>query len=188
MTTDIDTLLTQANQRLKAQNVGISIARDGEKLCLRGTFPAKPGKQTRPSRQRIYPGIRATIEGIKLVEKEAHRIRIAIEERRFDWSLYTRIGGDEKESPATVGEWISLFEKDYFHRRHKSEQTLTTWRTEYLLVFRRLPKDQKLTDNLLRESHPSNTTRHQNPKALLYLLRSFSQICGNSFGHETFTG
>ncbi|OIP78088.1 MAG: hypothetical protein AUK48_02410 [Oscillatoriales cyanobacterium CG2_30_44_21] len=39
---DIDGRIAQANGRLKSAKVGIAIARQGDRLYLRGTFPPKP--------------------------------------------------------------------------------------------------------------------------------------------------
>ncbi|PHJ63759.1 integrase [Nostoc linckia z18] len=162
----IDELISAANIRLKEQRISISIERHGAWLRLRGTFPPKPGaKQDRPSRQRIYPGISATPEGVRVAEKEAFKVRLSLDEKNFDWQVYTRHNNCDDRSPSTVGEWILLFEEDYFNRRRKDNQTLTTWRTEYRAVFRRLPPDEPLNAEVLRQAilatYPDTKTRRR---------------------------
>ncbi|MBD2519938.1 site-specific integrase [Nostoc sp. FACHB-973] len=177
MNADIDTLITDANIRLKQQRISISIERHGAWLRLRGTFPPKPGaKDDRPKRQRIYPGISATPEGVRVAEKEAFKIRLSLDEKNFDWAIYTRHQDDH--SPSTVGEWILLFEEDYFNRRRKDHQTLTTWRTEYQVVFRRLPTDQKLTPDILVQTILATAPDTKSRKRFCICLKALAKFVG----------
>ncbi|WP_414574263.1 site-specific integrase [Nostoc sp. CCY 9925] len=154
--------------------------RHGAWLRLRGTFPPKPGaKEDRPSRQRIYPGISATPEGVRIAEKEAFKVRLSLDEKNFDWQVYTRHHNHDIHLPSTVGEWILLFEEDYFNRRRKDQQTLTTWKTEYQAVFRRLPPDEPLNAEILRQTiltTPPDTKTRKRFCICLGALAKFAEV------------
>jgi hypothetical protein len=72
MTITLEGRVAQANGRLKAANVGISIELDGGSLYLRGTLPPRPGaKSLQPCQQRVSLkrlGIRANAAGIAEAE------------------------------------------------------------------------------------------------------------------------
>lgn len=158
--------LAQANGRLKAGNIGISIDQRGGKLGLRGILPPKPSSgKTRPYQQRINLGVSANPAGLKVAESEARKVSVLRDSGEFDWSDYSRLN-----QPETVGEWCDRFERDYFTRRKRTPQTETTWRYDYQRVFNKLPHDEQLTDDVLiriiQETTPDTRTR-----------RRFVEIC-----------
>lgn len=187
---EIDELITQINDRLKAQNIGISIERDGKRLRLRGVFPPKPNSfDLNPTQQRLYPQIRATAEGVKIAEREAIKIRLSLDESKFDWGNYTRTHhSDADQSPRTVGDWILLFEADYFNRRQTNQQTLTTWRTEYRMVFRRLPLKKRLTTELLIETILSTQPDTKSRKRFCICLGALAKFAGLELETKTLKG
>ncbi|WP_228059631.1 hypothetical protein [Plectonema radiosum] len=73
---DISNRLAQANGRLRASKIGITIDQRGNTLWLRGTFPPKlNSRKTKPHQQRIslktqeQPlGVKATIAGLQYAE------------------------------------------------------------------------------------------------------------------------
>jgi integrase len=176
-------LINEANDRLKIQNIGFRIDCDGLFLRLRGLLPPRPNAPHKmPSQQRICPGLRATPSGVKAIEKLALKLRLSLDEGRFDWSPYIRQHlplNDTLPTPHTVGEWVTSFEIDYFSRRRTDQQTLTTWRTEYKMVFRRLPPEARLTSDLLLQTilaTPPDTKTRKRFCICLGALAKFAQV------------
>jgi integrase len=145
---DIDGRIAQANGRLKSANVGVSITRQGDRLYLRATFPPKPDSdKTAPYQQRLALGIHANPLGIKEAEAEARKIGALLDCKEFSWQPYIKAN-----APAiTCGEWVEKFEKDYFSKRDKNPKTLTTWRKNYHEVLKRLPVDEALCAEILKQ-------------------------------------
>lgn len=139
--------LNQANGRLKAANVGVTIEQIGRRLYLQATLPPKPNSDKEaPYQQRIALGIHANPTGISLAEKEARKVGALLDCKEFSWEPYLK----EVSNPLTVGEWIKQFEVDYFQRRPRTPETATTWKTEYQRVFSTLVLDKPLSVELLR--------------------------------------
>jgi integrase len=159
---DFSGRLKQANARLRAAKTGLTIQQRGDRLCLRGTFPPRPGSaKGEPYQQRLYLGIHANPAGLRLAEAEAKRVGLALDDGAFDWGLYVKSA--EKNNVQTVVDWVSAFEADYFTRRKRSPKTETTWQDDYLKAFGRLPQGEPLTVELLRQgieaSQPDTRTR-----------------------------
>jgi hypothetical protein len=147
---DLEQRIAQANGRLKVAEIKVSIERSGGWLCLRATFPPKPGtKQVRDSQQRLYLSIPANAAGVKVAENKARIIGAQLAEKRFDWSEYQKA---PQQQPETVAAWIERFEKDYFSKRDRNFKTETTWQGDYIKIFRQLPPDQPLTIELMQDS------------------------------------
>ncbi|MCS6781663.1 MAG: site-specific integrase [Gloeomargarita sp. SKYG98] len=64
-----------------------------------------------------------------------------------------------------MADWISRFEQDYFTRRGCTDKTQTTWKTDYLAVFKHLPGHLPLTSDLLeqavKQTPPNTRTRRR---------------------------
>jgi len=124
--------LAQANARLKALRSRCTIEQRGEKLLLRGTFPAKP-KATRQDwhRQRIFLSVSATQAGISYAESEARKISALLDQNLFDWKPYLE---SENDRVVTFDEWVEKF------RQHKLAQGISavTWQKDYGDVFKNL--------------------------------------------------
>ncbi len=161
MGTDTESKVAEINKRLKANKYGVSLWLRGDKLSLRAKLPPKPGKDsTQWVNQTIALDIRANPAGLKRAEAEAKKLSSAIALKEFRWADYLKSGA---ESGLTVGELIQAFEKDYFSRNKRDAKTETTWRTEYALVFRKLPADQEISASLLldkvEKTNPDSRTR-----------------------------
>lgn len=159
---DFGARLNQANARLSTGKTGLTIQQIGQRLCLRGTFPPRPGSIRRePYQQRLYLGIHANPAGLRLAEAEAKRVGVALDAGEFDWGLYVKTSGENNVQ--NVSSWITAFEADYFTRRKRSPKSETTWRDDYLKAFGRLPQGEPLTVELLRQgieaSQPDTRTR-----------------------------
>ena len=146
MPIDLSGKIRQVNGRLNAGNVRARVVQKGGRLCLQATLPPKPGSsRDRPYQQRVYLGITATGQGLKLAEAEAKKLGGALDRGDFDWTLYLKKGAIAQ----TVGDWIERYEKDYFQRRPRTPKTQTTWNSEYERVFKKLPLKQPLSVEIL---------------------------------------
>lgn len=146
----IEKLLEAANDRLKTSNAGIKLFRRGQKLSLRGMLPPKPNnKQNKSSQQIISLGVFCNAAGIRKAEKEAQRLSSELALNKFDWNIW--LNGDRVSSPENVNCWLELFEEDYFNRRERNQKSETTWKVEYQSMFKRLPKEEKLSNRVYFE-------------------------------------
>ena len=144
----VEKMLEAANSRLKTSNAGIKIFRRGKKLSLRRMLPPRPNsKQSKSSQQIISLGVFCNGAGIRKAEKEAQRLSSELALNKFDWNIWTNC--DRVSDTENVGYWVEEFEKDYFNRRERNEKSETTWKVEYQSMFKRLPKDEKLSDRVL---------------------------------------
>lgn len=147
MSIEIDGKIAQANGRLKAAKVGIRIERQGDRLWLRGTFPPKPNAQfDKPKQQKFSLGLHANPLGIKLAEAEARKVAALLACKEFSWLPYLK----DSAKPTNCGDWVQKFEKDYFAKRDRNPKTETTWQRSYLEVLKRLPSDEPLTPEILK--------------------------------------
>lgn len=171
----IDGRLAQANGRLKDSKVGVTIEIKGGRLYLRGTFPPKPNDDKVSSyQQRIALGFHANPTGVKLAEQEARKVGALLDCNQFDWKPYIK----EKAASATVSEWVEQFERDYFTRRERNPQSLTTWKDDYLKVFKRLPGEAPLTISLLREAIANTEPDTRTRKRYVDVLSRFADFAG----------
>lgn len=172
---DISGKLAQANGRLRASNVGVSIEVQGNRLVLRGTFPPRPGsKKNRPYQQRLTTGLRANPAGVKAAELEARTIGTLLAQGRFSWEPYAK----SISTPVTVGEWAKKFEADYFSRRERNDKTETTWRGDYQAMLKRLPSDNALTVECLEELILSTTPDTKTRKRACMVATALGKFAG----------
>ena len=146
---DISNRLAQANGRLRTSNIGIAIQQRGNILWLRGTFPPKPNSgKNKPHQQRISlktkenpQGVKATLAGLQYAEKQARAIGVQLDSGRFNWAEWDF---SQAPKPETVSDWVEKFEAEYWKRRSRNQQTETTWKKDYQVVF---PKFAKFADD-----------------------------------------
>jgi integrase len=140
----IEGRISQANGRLKAAKVGVSIELVGGRLCLRGTFPPRPGAtQKKAHQQRLFLGHHANPTGVKLAEQEARVVGTLLERKEFNWEPYLKLGST---TPETCGEWVTRLKVKYF----QEGGTETTWEGDYQKIFKKLPLDEPITAEVLR--------------------------------------
>lgn len=184
----IEDCIRQSNARLKMARVGVAILMRGDRLCLRATFPPRPGSRfTKPTQQILALGIRANHEGLNHCEKLAKKIGGELSLGCFRWDEYIKI--DSEESSSLVSEWIDSLESDYFSRRKRTSQSQTTWHDDYWRIYRRLPPDRLLTADMMREAilatPPDSRTRRRCCQAMIRLAQfagiseDFSPLMGN---------
>ena len=73
-----------------------------------------------------------------MAEKEARKIGGLLQSGGFDWKPYIK----EKAASSSVSEWVEQFEADYFTRRERNPKSLTTWKDDYLKVFKKLEGEE----------------------------------------------
>lgn len=179
--------LKQANARLRLARAGLVIQQVGERLCLRGTFPPRPGSSREsPYQQRLYLGIHANPEGLKLAESEARAVGVALDAGRFDWGPYFK--NTPKNEVQSVAVSIAAFERDYFTRRKRSPKTETTWRDDYLKAFGRLPQDEPLTVELLRQHIEATAPDTRTRKRLVDCYGRLAKFAGLEVDFEPLRG
>ena len=150
--------INQANGRLRAAKVGVTIQQLGNRLYLKATLPPKPGAaKTRHHQQRIALGIHANPAGISLAEKEARKVGALLDCGEFSWAPYLSLPTSDS-SPGTAAYWVQKFEAEF-----RNSVAEITWETEYEAVFRQLQLDQPLTPDLLRTAidRTSPNSRHR---------------------------
>jgi len=145
---NVETLIQAANQRLKQAKLGVLIERRHESLCLRATLPPKPGTNRPPSQQRIsLRPCKASPAGVKHAETQAKILAGELLEGTFDWSEWL---SDRSSGQEVIGDWVQKFETNYWNINKRTQQSLTTWDTDYNAVLSKLPQDQVMSMNLLK--------------------------------------
>lgn len=181
----IEGKISQANGRLKAAKVGVSIFLKGNRLYLQATFPPKPTSRIKqPHQQKLALGVHANGAGLSTAESQARKIGALLDLGQFSWEPWLK-----EVIPTEFGkDWVTKFEQDYFTRRQRSPKSETTWTKDYLQVFKHLP-DQALNaeiiKNLVLTTTPDTRTRKRYCMALVALAKfasidiDLSQLSGN---------
>lgn len=203
--TDIDKLISRANERLKF--TGVTIKREGKRLVFRAKFPPKPNGV---SADRLNIGWHATPELIKKAEAMARKISGEIDLGIFNWNEYLKNKPDNFNSDnsiknadnsnyqnniiyqsqviLTCRDWIEKFEEDYFHRRERNNKSESTWAVEYHTVFKNLPQDEILTPQLLKQlaltTKPDTRTR----KRYCMCLNAIAKFAGIDIDLKPYSG
>ncbi|AKG21803.1 hypothetical protein [Calothrix sp. 336/3] len=171
----IEKKIQAANQRLKAGRFKISIQKLGESLYLVATLPPKPSsKRLDNHQQRIALNLPARIDCVELAEKEARKVAVLRDCGQFDWDSYLK----PTQKVKTIGDWVEEFERDYFQRRARNYKTQTTWDTEYLYSFRRLPEESALTLEELNRAITSTEPDTKTRRRVCLALRSLARFSG----------
>lgn len=179
--------LAQANGRLKAAKVGVSIEAIGDRLYLRATFPPRPGtKQRENQQQRIALGCHTTVAGLQRAEKEARKVGALLDCGEFDWSVYVKT--EAKNNVQTVADWVSRYERDYFTRRQRNPKSETTWKDDYLKVFKTLPQDEALTLEMMRTAITATTPDTRTRKRFCTSLRLLAEFAGLADNFKSLQG
>ncbi|MEM7581603.1 MAG: integrase [Mastigocoleus sp.] len=184
---DISIRLAQANGRLRSSNAGITIEKRGNILSLRGTFPPKPNSnKVKSYQQRISlktqdspQGVRATIAGLQYAEQQARALRVQLDSNKFNWEDW-----DLNQAPKveTVADWVEKFETQYWIKRKRTQQTETTWKKDYQVVFPKFiefANDSKLSIeliiNFVSQTEP-DTRRRKRACDILGRLAKFAKL------------
>jgi integrase len=112
-------------------------------------------------------GIYSSDEGIKRAEIEAKALSSQLAKGTFTWADWLR---GPQQLPETINQWATKLEEDFFNRRAKTPETITTWKCDYWSVYKKLPQDEKLTAGILKalinNTPPETKTRRRTCDAL----------------------
>lgn len=166
---DISGKLSQANGRLKAGQVKVSIVNKNNWLYLRGTFPPKPlSKKQSPYQQWLALNLPATPLGLKEAERQAREIGLKLMTGNFEWETRQRI--------ERVGDLIEQFGRSLLAQGLSK----TSWKKEYqspLLKIADEPLDaDRLRSVLLERTEPDTRTRRRWALAIAHFAAFFGCI------------
>ena len=182
-------LLNQANRRLKTDKTRVTIIIKGNRLYLRATLPPRPmSNKSFPHQQEIALGVYATVDGLSMAEKEARKVGFRLESGEFSWKPYLRHRLTGTLPYKTVGDWVGALKMDYFMRRAKTPQSLTTWETNYNEVFKRLPGDQPLTELILKKAIAATPPDTRTRQKTCLALDKLAKIASVDFDAKRFAG
>ena len=176
---DFGDRLKAVNASLKVSKVRATIGTRGGALYIQATLPPRPGSsKEKPHQQKIFPGLSANPNGLRIAEKEARKILALLECKEFSWQEYVRFEKEDEKSKTTCEYWVKKFEEDYFSSRKRSSQTETTYRS-YAKIFKKLPQEAELTTEVMRSlilSTPPDTRLRQRACTVLKMLSKFSGV------------
>ncbi len=172
----LDYSLEAIAHRLKAEKIGVAVIQRGEKLSLSATLPPKPGSnRERAYQQRISLGFYASEEGLKQAELLAREMGAQLASNRFEWAAWSQYTEATVPTPLEakrVAEWVEEFEADI---KSKGSITASTWKTNYQIVFSKLPPAELLTSDLIMrlvlKSEPNTRERKRRVEALNKLAK-----------------
>lgn len=177
---DLDTRITQLNQRLKAAQLGLQVERRGQKLSLRGTLPPRPGShRLRPHQQRISLDLPATAAGLKQAEQEAKIIAAQLIQNMFDWRRYLPVAGGGRLHQMDLPQQLQAFQRHMLQELTQTEHAAsarTTWEKAYAPYLRKL--------QAIAQSHPQLSLA----EAIYETIQSIPthsrsrQVCCTAFG------
>ena len=108
-------------------------------------------------------GVKATIAGLQYAEKQARAISVQLDSGQFNWAEWDLSQAPQRE---TVLDWVEKFETEYWKRRSRNQQTETTWKKDYQVVFPKFAEfasDAELSIDLMIEfaslSEPDTRSR-----------------------------
>ncbi len=185
---DLKQLLTEVNTRLTNQGCRLKVGISGNKIWLRGTLPPKPNsKNTGHSQQRIYLDLNASPTGISLAESEAIKINTQLMLKVFNWLDFID-PKQPKTSPKTVGEYLELFEQDYFTRRKSTSKTQLTYRKDYRASFNKLDPQEILTATILEKAITQTPPDTRVRVRMCVALGALAKFAGISWDASRFRG
>lgn len=154
----------------------VAIRRKGNKLYVRGNFPAKPG-QTGTTRADIPTGCNATVAGLKVAFAKAQAIDSDLQWGRFDWGPYLR---GHSSPPATIGEWLERYEADHWQHTERTPSKEASFQSCYRHYFGLLPSSAPLSIAVLRESIVTRSKPATRSRELCYAASAIGAKCVRS--------
>jgi integrase len=156
---NIESELAKLNATLKAAKMRVAIFERDNHLWLRATLPPKPHiDKLKPYQQFISLNAKATIAGLKYAERKAKEMALALDNKTFKWTDWIEV--EEVNRVKLFGE---LIEEYHAHRLAKSQIAPSTWKSDYLLISKKLPSDQKVDIeiilNAIAQTQPDTRVR-----------------------------
>ena len=167
-------LLADANARLKAARIRVTIRCRGEALYLRATLPPKPGsRRVKPGQYDLKTGLPLSRDGLRRAEAEAQHLGSTLALKQFEWSDWL----DEKPpEEREIREWIGEFKQHYMSTHSLSE---TTWARHWQTVYNALPQGGMLVPEVLvaiAVDTPPNTRKRREFCLKLQKLADFAEL------------
>lgn len=181
----IEQRIKEANGRLRSNKYGVSIEPVGGRLYLRATLPPKPQLNRTDWYQQRISIAPANTDGVKLAEKEAKILRVRLDTKTFDWADYTE---SAVNSASTIGQLIEDFEKNYFQRRAKNFKSQSTWKIEYISVFKMLDCNSYLSAEILKTAILSTSPDTRTRKRFCLSLGALAKFAGFDFDASPYSG
>lgn len=171
---EFDDRLKEANQQFEK----VSLRPKGGKLYIRGKFPPKPGEKEW-KRAEIKTGCNATLAGLRVARLKAQEIDNQLQWEKFDWKPYLT----GKQKPAElVKEWLEKYEQDHWEKTPRNATKEQSFLDCYQRYFMRIPPDEPLTLDLLRQTIVSKTESASRGRELacmsFYKLAEFASRYG----------
>lgn len=153
------------NNRLKQKGSKVRLEVRGKgALCIRTTLPPKPlSRRKNPYQQRIPLGLTYIDDGkantkqvriavLKKAEAIAEKLNTDLIYNSFDWKDY---GGAGTVQHHSIDELVGQFKKHYLRFNKLQEKT---WTNNWQRYFNYLPKDKKLSADLLTKTIAAHST------------------------------
>lgn len=162
--------LDQANGRLRAGKVGVTILQRGGRLYLQAVLPPRPGSiKCSPHQQQVALKIHANSAGIALAEKEASKMGYALDSKTFDWESYQ----SRKRQTDTIADWLQKFEET-----KRPAVSATTWKTDYQRPFGLLPAEKPITLEVLLSAIANTQPNSRQRRRFCLAFRQLAQFAG----------
>ncbi len=164
--------LTIANERLHK----VKIRQKGEKLYLRASLPSKNPQSQLYQQYDIKTGLPPTSEGIKIAYARAQKLESDLFLGVFNWSDWGIKSELENEQKLlTIEEAIVGFEKNYWETRPQTLTKESTFNNDYLRFFKRLPSNELLNEQMLRELLISFTPNSRSREKAYIALKALAK-------------
>lgn len=140
---DLKGKLNQANGRLLAAKVGVTIEVKGNRLYLRATFPPLPDSSLSHSYQQRLALLFSCQPrwNISCTSSKPVHVGALLDCKEFSWQPYLKAAGHT----LTLGHWIEHKKQFHWQTTPRTQASLTTWKTDYQQIFNKLPAQQPLT-------------------------------------------
>lgn len=143
--------IDDANKKLDR----VKIRATGNKLYLRATLPLKPGQGKGKKQQDIKTGCDNNAKGISKALGQARKLESQICDQTFDWVNWGVEPPDEtapEQTPENIESLIERFTQEHWHRTEKTPNTEYYFQKSYLFYLDRLPIDEPITPENLKET------------------------------------
>ncbi|NER33128.1 MAG: site-specific integrase [Oscillatoria sp. SIO1A7] len=172
--------MNELNRYLKDGKIGVTVRQRGDRLCLRGTFPPRPGSsKPKPYQQDIALGVYANPAGFKTAKTEALRAGTMLASGTFDWAHWGVSVKEADVDSGSIEQWLAKFEEDYFSKRAENSKTRSTFK-DYEKIWKSfedfsLPLTKESILKAVLQTEPDTSKRR---KATIYLaaLAKFAGI------------
>jgi hypothetical protein len=154
------------------------LVQHSQRLYIRSSkFPPRPGTQAKTNRQELPTGYKAKPRELALALAVARQVDGALILGNFDWEPWLP---EKQKTPVTIAQWLERLERDYWQRREKNFKAQTTWQKSYQDYFDRLPLEQPLSEEVLKEVLIENwkaCTRSRQAASIAYgMLAAFAGL------------